>query len=195
MGAPFAKTALERLHGSIFGSGRAARSTDVAIINKSKRSFKLAGNSCSHGGYSTNLFPELDIAAKSSSVFGMESHGVFTGVECSTKYQSADGSFFEVRANNPYSGGNEGSERYSETLQVFRTVGGGDNNQVRWVIDSTPTSIKISNPGTPGKPITKPTKKTTKKPTKNPTKKPTKKPTTKPTTKKPTKKSNEIQLP
>lgn len=108
LGAPFAKTALERLHGSIFGSGRAARSTDVAIINKSKHSFKLAGNSCSHGVYSTGLFPEFDIAAKSSSVFGVESHGLFTGVECTTRYQSADGAFFEVRSNNPYVGSVDG---------------------------------------------------------------------------------------
>lgn len=134
--APFADTALKRLHGNVFGSGRATRSTDVAIINASKKNFSLKSNNCAHGGYSTGLFPEPKIMSKKSSVFGMESHGFATGVECTTRYESSDGSFFQVTANNPYIGSNSIKESFSKDLQLIPTKGQGDNNQVRWIIQS-----------------------------------------------------------
>lgn len=66
----------------------------------------------------------------------MESHGFATGVECTVKYQSADGMYFEVRSNNPYAGGNSASEDYSsDYVTLIRTLGGGNSNQVRWIIE------------------------------------------------------------
>lgn len=135
-GAPFADTAFQRLHGDVFGSGRATRSTDVVLFNKSSRKFNLISNSCSHGDWSTGLFPEPTIQSKKSSVYGMESHGFATGVQCTVKYQSPDGVNFAVTSNNPYVGGNSASEDYSkDSVILIRTLGGGNNNQVRWIIE------------------------------------------------------------
>lgn len=135
-GAPFADTAFERLHGDVFGSGRATRSTDVVLFNKSTRQFKLVSNSCSHGDWSSDLFPEPTIKSKQSSVYGMESHGFATGVECTVKYQSEDGMHFQVTSNNPYAGRNSASEDFSyDFIKLVRTLGGGNNNQVRWIIE------------------------------------------------------------
>lgn len=134
-GAPFAETASTRLHGNIFGSGRATRSTDVVIFNKSNKSFKLASNDCAHGGYSTDLFPIHEIASRESTVFGMESHGFATGCECTARYTSSDGSYFEVTSNNPYIGSNSISDSHSSSLKLLSTKGQGDNNQVRWIIE------------------------------------------------------------
>lgn len=50
VGAPFAETAVSRLHGNIFGAGRATRSTDILIFNKSGKGFKLSANDCEYGG-------------------------------------------------------------------------------------------------------------------------------------------------
>lgn len=86
-------------------------------------------------GYSSNLFPEHEIHAKESTVFGMESNGFATGVTCTTKYTSSDGSYFELFNDNPYIGANVIRESYSSDLYVLGTKGQGDNNQVRWVIE------------------------------------------------------------
>lgn len=120
----------------MFGNGRATRSTDVVLFNKSSYNFKLLSNSCSHGDWSTNLFPEPSIQTKKSSVFGMESHGFATGVECTVKYQSLEGTYFEVTSDNPYIGSNSANEHFSESLKLTRTLGGGNNNQVRWIIEN-----------------------------------------------------------
>lgn len=134
-GAPFAQTALERLHGNVFGRGRATRSTDIVLFNKSSKSFKLSSNNCAHGGFTTDLFPVHEIAGKESTVYGTESHGVATGCECTVKYLADDGAYFEVTANNPYIGSNSMRESNSPSLRLTPTKGQGDNNQVRWIIE------------------------------------------------------------
>ncbi len=134
-GAPFAETASSRLHGNVFGKGRATRSTDVVVFNKSNKSFKLDSHDCDHGGYSTDLFPVHEIQGKESTVYGMESHGFLTGVECTVKYTSRDGSYFEITANNPYIGSNSMRQSHSSSLRLTPTKGQGDNNQVRWIIE------------------------------------------------------------
>lgn len=134
-GAPFAQTGLDRLRGEIFGSSNSTRSTEVIIFNKSKRSFKLNTNECEHGGFTTGLFPEHEIASKQSVVFGMQSHGFMTGVKCVTAYSSQEGLFFELLSENPYAGKNWISESHSSSLVVTSTRGTGNNNQVRWIIE------------------------------------------------------------
>lgn len=134
-GAPFADTAMERLHNNIFGSGRATRSTDAVLFNKSSKTFQLEYSDCDHGAFTTDLFPEHTIASKESIVYGMESHGFATGCKCTVKYVSSDGSFFEVTSNNPYAGSNTLRQSNSPSLRLIPTKGAGDNNQVRWIIE------------------------------------------------------------
>ncbi len=135
-GTPFAETAIGRLHGNIFGKGRATRSTDVILFNKSNKSFKLDTHDCAHGGYSTDLFPVDKVKARESTVYGMESHGFATGVECTVKYTSGDGSYFEITSNNPYIGSNSMRQSSSSSLKLTPTKGQGDNNQVRWIVEN-----------------------------------------------------------
>lgn len=120
----------------MFGSGRATRSTDVILFNKSSLNFKLTANSCAHGDFSTGLFPEPTIKSKQSSVFGIESHGFLTGCECTVRYESVDGSYFQVTADNPYVGSNSGSQTFSNNLNLIPTIGVGNNNQIRWIIQN-----------------------------------------------------------
>ncbi len=83
LGAPFAQTALDKIHGQIFGSGRAARSTDVIIHNTSDESFVYVKSSTETGDFSSSLLPPHEIPAKTSEVYGCESNGVLTGAtEC-----------------------------------------------------------------------------------------------------------------
>lgn len=91
---------------------------------------------CDHGGYSTDLFPEYELGPKQSTVFGMESHGFATGVECKTRYASSDGSFFEMTSVNPYIGSNSILDLCSYSLTMIPTLGQGDNNQVRFIVEN-----------------------------------------------------------
>lgn len=137
-GAPFAKTSLDRMHGNIFGSGRGPRSTDVVIFNKSDKSFTLTSSYCKYGGFSTDIFPEHQILAKMSSVYGIAANGFMTGVRCTAKYESPnDGSYFEVTSRNPYVGSNSMKESHSESLKLTPTLGIGHNNQVRWIVENS----------------------------------------------------------
>ena len=79
LGAPFAKTGLERIHNEIFGSGRAARSTDVIIHNTSDETFLYVTSTTDSGVFSSSMLPPHEIPAKSSVVYGCESNGFLTG--------------------------------------------------------------------------------------------------------------------
>lgn len=132
---------MDRLHGSVFGNvtARASRTTDVIIFNKSNKTFILNSNQCEHGGYSNNLFPEYEIPAKMSSVFGVECHGLASGVKCTTRYQdSDDGTTFSITIKNPFGGKNSATGSGSLNLRIIPTVGKGDNNQVRFIIENWP---------------------------------------------------------
>lgn len=133
LGAPFAKTASQRLHSSIFGSEAATRSTNVAIINTSYQNFRLESSDCKHGGHSTDMFPEIELPAQTSSVFRIESHGLASGVSCETMYRSENG-HFKIKTKNPYLGKNSVAVESSDNLCLQSTKGTGNNNQVRWVI-------------------------------------------------------------
>jgi len=133
--APFTDSSVKKLHSKLFGSGRAARSTDVAIINTTGRTFKLRENGCKSGGWTGTLFPENIIEAHHSIVYGAESAGFMTGVtKCWVKYKSTDGSSFTVRTSNPYFGRNkargEGTGVFVKTL-----IGKGINNLVRFIVE------------------------------------------------------------
>jgi len=83
LGAPFAETALQQIHGQIFGSGRAARSTDIIIHNMSDEDFLFKRSSVDTGDFSSSMLPPHEIPAKTSVVYGCESNGFFTGAtEC-----------------------------------------------------------------------------------------------------------------
>ena len=141
LNAPFTQTTVGRLHGEIFGSGRAARSSDILVFNAADTSLHLHSTGCEWGGYSSNLFPETVIPAKKSSVFGIESNGFLSGVTCNTKYKSSDGNswvFFHV--DNPYIGHNVIYSRSSSDLTVVETLGQGNNNQVRFLIRNSERS-------------------------------------------------------
>lgn len=76
-----------------------------------------------------------------ASVFGVESHGFLTGVKCTTRYQSSaenDGTFFSITTDNPYKGENLARDWTSLNLKVTPTVGKGNNNQVRFIVDDWP---------------------------------------------------------
>jgi len=79
LGAPFAKTTLERLHSVIFGSGRATRSTDIIIHNMSDESFFYVSSTTESGIFSSTMLPPHEIPPKSSVVYGCESNGFLTG--------------------------------------------------------------------------------------------------------------------
>lgn len=81
MAAPFAETGMKRIHGSLFGEGRATRSTDVIIFNKSSHHFKLAENHCNRGGFTGGMLPEPELKPHTSTVYGVESHGFMTGCQ------------------------------------------------------------------------------------------------------------------
>lgn len=135
-GAEFSKTCLKRLAEDIFGSGRASRSTDVVIFNKSGLKFKCTSSECGSGSYTSSLLPEHEILPKRSSVFGMESVSFLRGLDCTTKYESEDGSFFEIEACNPFYGRNSLNESWSPNLLLKHTLGSGNNNQIRWIVES-----------------------------------------------------------
>ncbi|KAG4077235.1 hypothetical protein HA402_009864 [Bradysia odoriphaga] len=134
-GAPFAETALKRLHGNVFGTGRATRSSDIVIFNRSSKSFRLESNDCSNGGWSTDMFPVYELQSQESTVLGGESNGFMSGVRCNVRYASSDGSFFHIWFYNPYLGENFNNCDFTpSTLRLMKTEGKGDNNQVRWII-------------------------------------------------------------
>lgn len=129
------KIGLQRLREEIFGSGRAARSSDAVIFNKSGYQFRCTSSKCDYGGYSSSLLPEPEILAKQCTLFGMESVGLFRGLGCTTKYESDDGTFFELKVENPYYGQNSVSQSHSPNLFLVDVVGSGKNNQVRLIVE------------------------------------------------------------
>lgn len=141
LGAPFAKTATSRIHGDLFGSELATRSTDVIVFNVSNKNFTLDSNECDEGGFATGSFPDFAIQAKASTVYGMESHGFASGCACTVKYTSEDGTFFEITSRNPYIGKNAISQSHSPWLKLTPTKGGSNNNQVRWIIEDSNSAV------------------------------------------------------
>lgn len=137
IGAPYVETSLARIHANIFGSGRGPRTTDVILSNKSRKSFTMASNYCESGGFHTKLFPDHELPSKTSLVYGVDANGFMTGVSCKTRYQSSDGTYFEVTSRNPYIGSNSMEQSHSESLKLTPTLGVGQNNQVRWIIEDT----------------------------------------------------------
>ena len=138
-GAPFIDTALGRLHAGIFGSGRAARSTDVAIINTLNKTFRITANKChSSGGWSSTLLPEYEIPPKSSVAYGAESHGFMTGLsDCKVEYKSTDGqATFWVSVSNPYYGSNYNDKGHTGAVRNIQIIAGnGNNNVVKFVLE------------------------------------------------------------
>lgn len=68
-------------------------------------------------------------------MFGIESHGLATGCECSVKYVSADGTFFDVWTANPYIGDNQMNQDQATNLRITATLGKGTSNQVRVIVE------------------------------------------------------------
>lgn len=60
-GVEISKMGLKRLSEQIWGSGRAARSSDVVIFNKSGYKFKCIFSKCDYGGYTSSLLPEYEL--------------------------------------------------------------------------------------------------------------------------------------
>jgi len=150
-GVPFAETCLKRLADDLFGSGRATRSTDAVIFNKSSFKFKCTLTKCDCGSYTSSLLPEHEILPKTSSVFGMESTNFLRGLECATKYQSVDGTFFEIKTSNPMFGKNSLSELSSPNLILTHTLGSGNNNQIQWIVENSLGHVSGSIPNSNGK--------------------------------------------
>lgn len=117
------------------------RTSDVAIFNKSSFKLKCTSSKCDHGCYTSSLLPEQEISPKQSSVFGMESTGL-TGLDCTTKYESDDGTYFEIKTKNPFIGSNSVKESNSPNLVLTHTLGSGNNNQVRWIVDDRNSNIR-----------------------------------------------------
>lgn len=136
-GAPFTETAISRLNGNVFGTGRATRSSDIVLFNKSSKSFKLDSKNCTNGDFSTGLTPENEISSKESTVYGYDSVRFASGCECTTKYTSSDGSYFQITVDNPYTGSSSITTFFDLSLKLltskdFQT---SNNNQVRFVIE------------------------------------------------------------
>jgi len=137
--APFINTALERLHGNLFGTGRATRCTDVIIFNKLDRAFKLQADSCDDGSWTGTMFPEYEIPAQSSVVHGAESNSFLTGLwACKTTYQSqdADKVKFTVAVSNPYVGKNSATIvcPFSK-IKPYIHMSEGVANTARFILD------------------------------------------------------------
>jgi len=135
--APFTKTALERIHAGIFGSGRAARSFDVTIYNTHDQTFHMTRNGCyGSGGWSSTLLPEFEIPPHKAVAYGAESHGVFTGLSnCKVEYRSTDGTKnFWISVTNPYVGGNHAEHGSSSNIRIQPIVGNGNNNEGRFIL-------------------------------------------------------------
>lgn len=137
--APLTQTALGRVKGEIFGNGRAARSSDVIVMNKTPKTFKLRDNTCQWGGFSSDLFPEAELPPKSTTVYGVESNGFMSGVTCTVKYEVVEngqgvGEFVKFFVDNPYIGSNIEQSWLNGTFEIVSTLGQGNNNQVRYVI-------------------------------------------------------------
>lgn len=145
-GVKISKMTLERLSEQIFGSGRAARSSDVVIFNKSGHKFKCISSKCDYGGFSSSLLPEYELLSKECTLFGTESISLFRGVQCTTKYANDRGTFFELTVDNPYNGKNSVSTSGSPNLILIDVVGTGKNNQVRLIVeDRNNTVFSASN--------------------------------------------------
>lgn len=139
--APFSEVAMKRLHGQRFGSiGRATRTSDVVVINKTDKKFHLKSSNCQWGGYSSELLPEQTIGPKSSTVYGMDSTSAKEGVSCTVLYQYIDnkgaptGEYFKMVLDNTYNGYIGEQLMKNVTFETVSTLGQGYNNQVRLVL-------------------------------------------------------------
>lgn len=135
--APFTEVALKRLQNEVFGnsSARGTRSTDVLLFNPSSKTFEIVYNKCVHGGWSTGMFPEDVIPSNSSSVYGVESHGLMSGIACLVKYRTLDEkSELNFWVTNEYAGKNLAGWNCTDDLRVSNIVGTGNYNNVRFII-------------------------------------------------------------
>lgn len=119
-----------RLVNSVFGEGRATRSTDVAIVNMSGKTLRLGNPSCSctSGGFS-ELPPEV-IEPGELVMYRVESHGVATGcTNCEVTYHDDAGNSYSWFTSNPYVGSNT-SGATSGNLSVRMSIGNNGNARV-----------------------------------------------------------------
>ncbi|KAJ6639662.1 hypothetical protein Bhyg_12409 [Pseudolycoriella hygida] len=72
IGTPLDVTTRSRLSGKAFGQKRSSRSTDVILINRSFRAFRLTSSICTDGTYTADLTPEEAISSMETQVFGVE---------------------------------------------------------------------------------------------------------------------------
>ena len=117
----FASKATLKLMSSIFGEGKDARSTDVAIVNNTGRTLYLGGHVIGSGGSGgwVGDFPPEELKPNVVAVYRVASHGVSTGcTECEVSYSrheknQGNHAACEYRwyTSNPYCGANHAGQR------------------------------------------------------------------------------------
>ncbi|KAJ8109898.1 hypothetical protein OPT61_g7119 [Boeremia exigua] len=113
-----------------------SRSTKITVNNQTSVKFNLDGQAVDHGIWSLNLEPPQYINANSSVWFQCESAGVMTGDQGNVTYRAGDLGQFNLRFNNPFSGGNDYGETLPAGLKVDREGGGGNDASVVWTISA-----------------------------------------------------------
>lgn len=120
-----------KIMSAVFGEGGSARSTDVAIVNRTGKKLTLRDCSQESGGFK-DLPPE-NIQPGEVVVYRVESHGFMTGcTECQVIYDDKDtGDVYAWFTSNPYMGSNHGGDRGGV---VTVRIGLGNNSTARVVL-------------------------------------------------------------
>ncbi|OXA44751.1 uncharacterized protein LOC110857755 [Folsomia candida] len=115
---------------------RAARSSDVVIVNKTKFHFKLTSESKSSGVWTEEMLPVSDINPKRSVLFGCQSRGFMTGcTECCVSYKSKCGNAeFTVYTSNPFVGAKHAGAKFASNVTVATNLGQQNNNMVCFTV-------------------------------------------------------------
>eukprot|EP01117_Protostelium_nocturnum_P000690 TRINITY_DN1081_c0_g1_i1.p1 TRINITY_DN1081_c0_g1~~TRINITY_DN1081_c0_g1_i1.p1 ORF type:complete len:149 (-),score=18.73 TRINITY_DN1081_c0_g1_i1:74-520(-) len=137
LGAPVTKSAGERLDKCVFGKDGIARKTVVILINRRDETFNLTGSKTESGILSSNALPPNPIPPRSTEVCSFESNGLLTGCTgCKLEYQASNngGVKFWIVTSNPYIG-KVSADCGGNGVTISKTVGGGEHNVVRFIIE------------------------------------------------------------
>ncbi|MEU3569932.1 Crystal protein ET79 [Kitasatospora sp. NPDC036755] len=112
----------------------AARSTYVALQNRTTNTMDRTSSSLSHGTWSENMLPPDHIFPKDNGSWQSESNGFMTGTEGRAVYNMYDVGNVEIWWDNPYSGSNKYDCKVPDGYTCSRDGGGGDNANVTFTV-------------------------------------------------------------
>ncbi|MFJ7593162.1 Crystal protein ET79 [Streptomyces sp. NPDC097617] len=113
---------------------QAARSTQVTLNNSTGGLLARTDSGLSHGIWSDNQLPPVNIMPGQRGTWQSESDGFLTGTQGYATYQVQGGGHVTVQWNNPYSGSNSYSCTAPAGRTCTRTGGSGNNAAVAFTL-------------------------------------------------------------